>query len=66
MKANELIQFVTVFLLPIGIVIGIYFWLKNLLEDLATRITGIWVNSDQSFRVLIYDIGSTLQGDVSY
>jgi len=64
MKANELIQYVLVTLVPTAIAVGVLLWLKNLLEDVGAKITGIWVNSDQSFKVLIYDIDSSLQGDV--
>jgi len=64
MKASELLNYSIVILIPIGIAFGLLFWLRNLLEDVGTKITGIWVNSDQTFRVLIYDIDSIFQGDV--
>lgn len=64
MKTSELIHYIVVIFIPTGIAIGLLFWLKNLLEDVGTKITGIWANSDQTFRVLIYDIDSSLQGDV--
>jgi hypothetical protein len=64
MKAHDLIQFFLTILIPIGIAACVLFWLKNLLEDIGTKITGIWLNSDKSFRVLIYDVDSSFQGDV--
>jgi hypothetical protein len=64
MKASELINYFMVVLMPLGIVAGLLFWLKNLLEDVGTRITGIWINSDSTFKVLIYDIDSAFRGDV--
>jgi|SRR6478736_2847346 len=64
MKASELIHYFVVIFIPTGIVVGLLFWLKNLLEDVGTKINGIWSNSDRTFRVLIYDIDSTFQGDV--
>jgi hypothetical protein len=64
MKASELIHYIVVIFIPTGITVGLLLWLKNLLEDVGTKITGIWANSDQTFRVLIYDIDSIFQGDV--
>ncbi|HEY5825145.1 MAG TPA: hypothetical protein VIT44_12295 [Cyclobacteriaceae bacterium] len=64
MMASELINYSMMILIPTGIVVGLIFWLRNLLEDVGTKITGIWANSDQTFRVLIYDIDSIFQGEV--
>ena len=64
MKTGDLFQFVTMLLVSIGIIAGILFWLKNLLEDVHVQITGIWTNSDSTFKVLIYNLDSYLQGDV--
>jgi len=64
MKVSELISYSVVVLIPTGIAVGLLFWLRNLLEDVGTKITGIWANSDHTFKVLIYDIDSIFQGDV--
>src|SRR6187402_3583207 len=64
MKTGELFQFVMMLLVSMGLLWGILYWLKNLLEDVHTQVTGIWTNSDNSFKVLIYSTDSALQGDV--
>lgn len=64
MKTGDLFQFATMLLVSVGLLWGILYWLKNLLEDVHTQVTGIWTNSDSSFKVLIYSKESTLQGDV--
>lgn len=64
MENSGWIQYVTVTLVVAGVVAGILFWVRNLLEDVRAKITGIWTNGDNSFRVLIYNIETVLQGDV--
>ena len=65
MKTGDLFQFVMMLLVSVGLLWGILYWLKNLLEDVHTQITGIWTNSDSSFKVLIYSTAdAALQGDV--
>lgn len=64
MKTGDLFQFATMLLVSVGLLWGILYWLKNLLEDVHTQVTGIWTNSDSSFKVLIYSTDSALQGDV--
>lgn len=51
-------------LIPTGALGAIFFWLRNLLGDVGTGITGIWINGEKTFKVLIYDIDTCLQGDV--
>ncbi|MBA4146351.1 MAG: hypothetical protein C0523_11335 [Cytophaga sp.] len=65
MKTGDLFQFAMMLLVSVGLLWGILYWLKNLLEDVHTQITGIWTNSDSSFKVLIYSTAdAALQGDV--
>jgi len=64
MKTGDLFQFITVLLIIVGLVTGIFFWLKNLLEDVHAQVTSIWTNGDSTFKVLIYNVDSSLQGDV--
>lgn len=48
----------------IGGTIYLFFELKHFLEDLKSRINGIWTNGDESLKVLIYSIDSVFQGSV--
>jgi hypothetical protein len=64
MESNDIVQYVTITLVSLGVLAGLLFWMRNLLEDVHSKITGIWTNSDNTFRVLIYNIDSVLQGDV--
>ena len=48
----------------VGFAIFLVIRLKHALEDLGSGITGIWTNSDESMRVLIYNMDSILQGNV--
>lgn len=52
-----------VFLIVIGVTF-IIFWWRNSPEELASKITGIWENADNTIRVLIYEIDSVFHGEV--
>jgi hypothetical protein len=64
MKGNEFIHFATVTIIGAGSIAIVFLWIKNLFEDVNTKITGLWSNSETTFKVLIYNNDSSLQADV--
>jgi len=64
MGGNEYINFASVAILGGGSVAAVLLWIKNLFEDVNAKVTGVWVSGDNTFKVLIYNIGSVMQADV--
>jgi hypothetical protein len=51
-------------LVAIGMIVFLVVNLLNSHEKLGSRISGIWTNSDQSIRIMIYDIDSIFKAEI--
>jgi hypothetical protein len=60
---GSVMVYLMVFLVIGGLTL-LFFWWRNSAEELGSKITGIWENTDNTIRVLIYEIDSIFQGEV--
>jgi len=64
MITNEIMVYFLAIMVSMGLVVALVFRLHFALNEMESRICGIWSNNNNTLRILIYNLNTEMKGEV--